>query len=163
MAGIGPAPKEPSKRARRNKDAVPMKAIMVVPAAKPELPQFSISVSNDGMVSTQEFTWPESTVIWWQMLDAHPLAGEFTGLDWSYLLDTARLHAAFWMGRIDLASELRLREAKYGFTPEDRSRLRWQFASAVGAEADAASKTAKAMSSRARYGDVKPLGELEAN
>src|SRR5690242_15434197 len=126
MAGIGPAPKDPARRARRNKDVVPARVIEIVPAGKPALPQFSITVANDGMISTQEFAWPEATVDWWRMLDAHPLVAEFTDLDWSYLLDTARLHAAFWMGKIDLASELRLREAKYGFTPEDRLRLRWQ-------------------------------------
>lgn len=158
--GHGPAPKDPSRRARRNKDVIAFRPVVITPVAKPELPSFSITVANDGMISTQEFVWPEATVDWWRMLDAHPLAGEFTDLDWSYLLDTARLHAAFWMGKIELASELRLREAKYGFTPEDRLRLRWQVASVAGAEADAVSKTVRAVSARDRYGKAKPLGEL---
>ena len=157
MAGRGPAPKDPAKRARTNKDPVPTKVVTVQPSAKPELPSFSITVSQNGMVSTQEFEWPEATVEWWRMLDLHPLVHEFTGLDWSYLLDTARLHAAFWLGKIDLASELRLREAKYGFTPEDRLRLRWQVASAVGAEADAVTKTARAVSARDRYGQARQI------
>jgi len=158
VAGPGNTiPKEPGRRARRNKDVVQFRSVEITPVEKPELPSFSITVATDGMISTQEFVWPEPTVEWWRMLDAHPLAGEFSELDWSYLLDTARIHAAFWMGKIDLASELRLREAKYGFTPEDRLRLRWQVASAAGAEADAVTKTARAVSARERYGNAKPL------
>ena len=83
------------------------------------------------------------------MLEYHPLKGEFTELDWSYLLDTALLHARFWQGKVDLASELRLREAKYGFTPEDRARLRIQFAQATEAEVDASRKV---ISARNRFG-----------
>lgn len=157
IAGNGPPPKDPSKRARRNRDVVPTRVIELSPRQKPELPSFSISVAHDGMISTQEFEWPESTVKWWALLDDHPLVAEFTDLDWSYLLDTARLHAAFWLGRIDLASELRLREAKYGFTPEDRLKLRWQVASTVSAEAEAVTKSARAVSARDRYGKAKPL------
>lgn len=164
MAGPGnTTPKEPAKRARRNKDVVAFRPVAVTPESQPDLPTFSITVANDGMISTQEFVWPEQTVDWWRMLGAHPLVGEFTSLDWSYLLETARLHAAFWMGKIDLASELRLREAKYGFTPEDRLRLRWQVASVAGAEADAVTKTVRAVSARDRYGSSKPVGELEAD
>lgn len=34
------------------------------------------------------------------------------------------LHHAFWAdGRLELAAELRLRQAKFGATPEDRARL----------------------------------------
>lgn len=157
MPGQGPPPKDPSRRARRNKEVTPFRAVTITPVGKPELPSFSITVANDGMISTQEFSWPEATVDWWRMLDQHPLVFEFTDMDWSYLLDTARLHAAFWMGRIELASELRLREAKYGFTPEDRLRLRWQVASVAGAEADAVSKSVRAVSARERYGKAKPL------
>jgi len=39
-------------------------------------------------------------------------------------LDTAVLHAEFWMGDRSLAGELRLRAAKFGATPEDRARLK---------------------------------------
>ncbi len=156
MAGNGPAPKDPSKRVRRNKDPLPTKEIVVTPSAKPELPGFSMTISSDGMISSQEFVWPEATVLWWRMLDAHPLVGEFTDLDWSYLLDTARLHAAFWLGKIDLASELRLREAKYGFTPDDRLKLRWQVATTASAEVDAREKVSR-VSSRDRYGETRQI------
>ena len=68
--------------------------------------------------------------------------------------ETALLHAQFWKGDVKLASELRLREAKYGFTPEDRARLRMQFALAPGAEADTATKVDRAVSARDRMRGV---------
>lgn len=134
MAGRGPAPKEASKRVRRNKDVVPLRVVEVEPAVKPVLPEFSLQVESDGELTSQKFEWPEATRQWWDALDLHPLAHEFIETDWSYLLDTARLHAAFWQGDLKLGPELRLREAKYGFTPEDRLRLRIQFTQAAEGE-----------------------------
>lgn len=160
--GRGPAPKDPGKRARRNKEVIPSRVVVLTPFGKPELPHFSITIALDGMISTQEFVWPEATVQWWEMLDSHPLVAEFSGSDWSYLLDTARIHAAFWLGNITLAGELRLREAKYGFTPEDRLRLRWQVATTAGAEADAVSKTVRASSARERYGAARTVATSPA-
>jgi hypothetical protein len=44
--------------------------------------------------------------------------------DWQFLLDTALMHHQMWQnGRWDFASEVRLRVAKFGATPEDRLRL----------------------------------------
>jgi hypothetical protein len=44
--------------------------------------------------------------------------------DWQFLLDTALMHHHMWQnGRWDFASEVRLRVAKFGATPEDRLRL----------------------------------------
>jgi hypothetical protein len=59
----------------------------------------------------------------------------FTETDWNELLDTAVLHAAYWgEGDRKVAPELRLRVAKFGATPEDRARLRIQFAQADEAD-----------------------------
>lgn len=140
MAGRGPAPKDPRKRARRNAEVVPLRVVEVSAADKPELPALV-----DGAL------WSEPTLVWWDMLDLHPLKAEFTELDWSYLLDTALLHNAYWRGDLKQASELRLREAKYGFTPEDRARLRIQFAQATEAELDTATKVESA---RERWGRI---------
>ena len=63
-----------------------------------------------------------------------PLSADFTETDWDFLLDTALIHARYWMGTMSLAGELRLRVAKFGATPEDRARLRIQFASADESE-----------------------------
>lgn len=159
MAGRGPAPKDPSKRARTNKDVIQLRVVEVQPVEQPELPSFSIMVTVDEQLVTQEFEWPAMTQDWWSMLAHHPLANEFIETDWSYLMETARLHAEFWMGKLSLAAELRLREAKYGFTPEDRARLRIQFAQATEAEVSVASKV---RSSRERFGSISLPDELEA-
>jgi len=159
MAGIGPPPKDPSKRARRNKDVVNLRIVEVQPVEQPELPAFTVMVTVDDVLVTQEFEWPAMTRDWWRMLAQHPLVHEFIETDWAYLMETARLHAEFWMGKLSLASELRLREAKYGFTPEDRARLRIQFAQATDAEVTTASKVASA---RSRFGRLDLSDELEA-
>jgi hypothetical protein len=46
-----------------------------------------------------------------------PLTGD-------YLLDTAVLHAEFWLGDRSVEASPRLWVAKFGATPEDRQRLR---------------------------------------
>jgi hypothetical protein len=79
-----------------------------------------------------------------------PLSTEFTSTDWSELLDTALLHARVWQGELKYLPELRLRTAKYGATPEDRARLRIQFAQADEAEA----KTPKRLNARQRFGNL---------
>ncbi len=154
MPGRGPAPKNPNQRARRNKDVVQLRVIEASPVAQPELPAFTVMVTVEKELVTQEFEWPAMTLEWWAMLSRHPLAGEFIEADWAFLMETARIHAEFWTGKMSLAPELRLREAKYGFTPEDRARLRLQFAQATGAEADTAEKVQRVESSRDRMRGV---------
>lgn len=114
MAGRGPAPgsgaKDPSQRRRRN---VPEPLAVVVADGQlhgPELPD------------THE--WPAATLVWWKVWRSCPQAATFTDTDWSFLLDTAVLHAEFWLGNAAVAGELRLRVAKFGATPEDRARLK---------------------------------------
>lgn len=150
MPGRGPAPKNPSQRARRNKDAVELRILEVTPFRQPDLPTFTVMVTVDEQLVTQEFEWPSMTLDWWSMLGRHPLAPEFIEADWAFLMETARIHAEFWMGKMSMAPELRLREAKYGFTPEDRARLRLQFAQATGAEVETAEKVERSVSARER-------------
>lgn len=111
MPGRGFAPRDPSQLRRRNK--VPPVTVLVADGTVrgPELP--------DG------FEWPEATVKWWQTWRTSAQAQKFTETDWSFLLDTAVLHADFWLGDYSVAAELRLRAAKFGATPEDRARLRF--------------------------------------
>ena len=130
MAGRGPAPKPPERRAGKSKDPIPLRVIHTTPDAQPDLPTFEVEV--DGVLT--EFRWPARTQQWWAMWRDSPLATEFTANDWSELLDTAVLHARFWSGDAKLAAELRLRVAKFGATPEDRARLRITFAQADEAE-----------------------------
>ena len=130
-----------------------MKLVQPQVAVQPELPSFDVTVKVDGEIVSREFTWPEQTQNWWAMLADHPLRREFFDTDWHYLLETARLHAEFWLGDVKVAAELRLREAKYGFTPEDRARLRIQVAQAAESEVSAGEKVSKA---RDRAKGVKP-------
>jgi hypothetical protein len=68
--------------------------------------------------------WPEATTKWWDTWRKSAQASTFTDTDWSFLTDTAVLHAEFWLGDRSVAAELRLRAAKFGATPEDRARLK---------------------------------------
>ena len=133
MAGIGPLPKDADRRARRN-SGPRLRIITAKPVAQPELPDFDVEITVDGQVLSQRFGWPTRTREWWRMWADSPLSAEFTSTDWSELLDTARLHAQFWNGDTKVAGELRLRAAKFGATPEDRARLRIQFAAADDAD-----------------------------
>lgn len=111
MAGRGPAPKPEGERVRRNKPVVA--ATVVAPddvVRGPELPG--------------AYDWPVPTREWWETWRSSPQAQSFTDTDWGFLLDTALLHAELWAGNAGAASELRLRVAKFGATPEDRARLR---------------------------------------
>lgn len=102
-------PKDPSELRRRRNVAL---TVVSADGRKygPELP--------DG------FDWPEATLKWWEAWRRCAQARMFTAIDWSFLVDTAALHADLWTGKWRVAPELRLRVAKFGATPEDRARLR---------------------------------------
>lgn len=110
MAGRGPAPK-PSDQVRRRNERAPM-TVLTVDGKEygPDLPD------------THE--WPAATLAWWETWRKSAQAQKFTDTDWAFLLDTAVLHADFWLGDRSVAAELRLRAAKFGATPEDRARLK---------------------------------------
>lgn len=129
-------PKDASQRARRNKDVVPLRIVHVEPTVQPELPA--------------GIDWHPQTLIWWHMWNQSELSTDFTDAEWSYLTDTALIHNEFWGGDFKLASELRLRAAKFGVTPEDRVRLRIQIVAAVDAEATLEAK-GNTPNSRGRY------------
>lgn len=156
MAGRGPAPKDPAKRVRRNVD--PSSATTVLrfeEAEQPELPDFDVQVEKDGELISQKYVWPEATRRWWAMWRDSPQSEHFGSTDWAFLLDTALLHAAVWgRGHMSSLPELRLRVAKFGSTPEDRARLRMQFADADAADSK---RPASGASARERRGQIKVL------
>jgi hypothetical protein len=137
MAGRGPAPKDPRRRARSNTDPIPTTVLRFESAEAPELPA---DLEADPHVAA-----------WWDTWRASPQAEHFGSTDWAFLLETAYLVAAFYGGDLKLAAEIRLRVAKYGATPEDRARLRMTFAQAD--EADA--KRPEAPSARERYANLR--------
>lgn len=122
--------KDPAQRARGNKPPAPSVTLTFNPGTQPELPSFQVSDDN----GLHEYQWPAATRDWWQMWAESAQAESFTATDWSFLLDTAVIHAKLWMGNAAAAAELRLRVAKFGATPEDRARLRMQFAQADEAD-----------------------------
>lgn len=144
MAGIGPAPKDPSRRARRNVDPNPTIRLQFQPCEPPELP--------DGL------DWHPMTRRWWKVWQDSPMAELMGSTDWSYLLDTALMHHAMWeKGQWTLAAEVRLRVAQFGATPADRLRLRIQWADADGKDASIP-QTAPVPDRRSkRYGQLRAL------
>ena len=137
MAGRGPAPKDPAKRRRRNVDPVPTTVVASDDVVRgPELPA--------------SYDWPRQTREWWETWRSSPQATAFTDTDWGFLLDTALLHAELWAGNAAVASELRLRVAKFGATPEDRARLRMQIEEP---------QPAQGKPKGSRYSHLKVIGE----
>jgi hypothetical protein len=141
MAGVGPAPKDPAKRARRN--AQPAQTVLpFTECDQPELPE--------------GFPWPDATQQWWEMWRTAPQATLFGVTDWNFLLDTALIHADVWGNwNLDRMPELRIRVAKFGATPEDRARLRITFAEAD--EKDAKRPQTPPTSAEERYGTLRAL------
>jgi hypothetical protein len=137
MPGTGPAPKPRDQRARRNKDVIPLRVIERTPEPQPELPA--------------GIDWHMQVVMWWAIWGNSELSADFTSLEWQYLIETARILQEFWdSGDMRVASELRLRAAKFGVTPEDRARLRIQVVTAQEAEEKAEAR-GNTPSSRQRY------------
>lgn len=150
MAGRGPAPKDPAKRARRNADPTPTTTLRPKATKPPALPaKFPILT----LAGARQVAFPPATKKWWETWKASPQAETFTATDWSFLLDTAILHARLWQGDGSVAAELRIRVAKFGATVEDRARLRMTFAQADEAEGKKPTPTG----ARQRYGDLKVL------
>lgn len=117
MAGRGAAPKDPARRARTNKDPHPTITLPFQSCDAPQLPS--------------DFPWHPQTRRWWETWRNSPMASIMGPTDWDFLLDTALMHHSLWEGgHWTLAAELRLRVAKFGATPEDRLRLRVQWADA---------------------------------
>ena len=128
-----------------------LRIITAQPVEQPALPTIEqVVVGEFGVPKKKRFNWPTITKRWWKMWGESPLSAEYTETDWAFLMDTAYLHALYWKGDFKVAAELRLRVAKFGATPEDRARLRIQFAVADGLEDDGPSAEALPVSSRAR-------------
>lgn len=144
----GPAPKPQDRRARRNKDPIPVRTFEIVPAEPYALPRDLLPHGED---------WHPATVRWWNRWCRSPLATELPEVDWSELEVVAVLHHQFMKRRsVMVASEMRQRMSSFGATPIDRARLRYQVASADEKEA-AAKKSAATpeQSGKKRFGELK--------
>lgn len=143
MAGRGPTPKDPAKRARRNGDPVSQTTLRAEVVEAPPLP-------------ARYEDYPE-VAEWWQTWVDSPQADLFSSTDWQYLRDTLPLVRAYHYDENGLkhAGEIRLRVAQFGATPADRARLRMTFAQAD--EADRKRPAGETGESRARYGGLRAV------
>lgn len=119
MAGRGPT--KDSRAIRRNKE--PDKQLI---KSDGKLRGFPLP---DGMLEDkygEPEDWHPATRMWWDSWRSSPQAAAMLSEpDWFALLDTALIHHNMWKnGRWEFASEVRLRVAKFGATPEDRIRLK---------------------------------------
>lgn len=114
MAGRGPAGK--AKRSR-DRDSPTFDALEDTGETfGPDLPE--------GVLPGED-SWHPQTVQWWDSLRRFPLLKDEPDFGWQFLIDTALMHHTMWTkGKWEFASEIRLRVAKYGATPEDRMRLK---------------------------------------
>lgn len=150
----GPIAKDPGTRARTNPERIPFKLVEIPNVEQPDLPEYF-------RYEDRKIKFPARTLEWWAQWNGSPLAQGFTEHDWSYLTDTAVLHAQFWLGlgSVKIAGELRQRLAKFGVTPADRARLRIMFVTAD--EAEEAKRRADAINSRVgASGNVRRLTAL---
>jgi hypothetical protein len=118
MAGQGFAPQE--KRSRpRDSERRARETSNLQSDGRTRGPKLPDGVLPDGD------DWHSRTKTWWETWRKSAQAQRFGPTDWDFLLDTALLHHVMWTkGRWEFASEVRLRAAKFGATPEDRMRLK---------------------------------------
>lgn len=81
--------------------------------------------------------WPAATRRWWKALGQMPHCALWGDTEWQFALDTAVLVAAFHMGDLRLAQEIRTREKLMGTTPDARRALRVRYVDPAGEERDA--------------------------
>lgn len=113
----GPAPKDPSVRARRNKSSTRAVLSADHDIEAPPLP--------DG------FVWHSMTQQWWTDIWSSPMAPEYAESDINGLFRVAMLYNDFWLAesykeRAEIQVRLEKADADYGTNPMARRRLEWQ-------------------------------------
>lgn len=118
MAGNGPAPRTNAPMGKKKREVTTVSA----PSTKRGKP-LPKNFLTDRYGEPE--SWHPATQEWWNNWRTSPQATRMmTDVDWDFLLDTALMHHNMWKTRKwELASEIRLRVAKFGATPEDRKRL----------------------------------------
>lgn len=130
MAGMGPPPKDPRLRQRRNKTsgAATLPASQdgekVVGRLSPALPERG----------KNEKPWHPETRKFWREVWASPMAAEYIAADVTGLVIVAELMDRFNYGDATVAAEIRLQRQCFGLTPLDRRRLQWEIERGESAE-----------------------------
>lgn len=150
MAGVGPAPKDPSKRARRNKGPE-MRVVEVEPADQPSLEEL---FGSENPATGEE--WNPATLRLWGELGEFAKVQLLQDAQWSLLARAMILDDALVSGELKYAAEARLQLAKFGIAPDDVARMRIQFAQAD--EADEKRRTSRpGADARGRYKGLKAV------
>ena len=150
MAGMGPAPKPASTRARRNKTTTNATLKADASIVAPELPSA---------------LWHPMVLEWWRDLWASPMAPEYDDADRHGLFELAMLRNDFWSAetareRKDAAAEIRLQDQRFGLSPIDRRRLQWEIERTEDAVAKGQKRRTSKEPSSGPKGD--PRGTLRA-
>jgi hypothetical protein len=138
MAGIGPPPKRPGTRQRRNKTvggALLTTDGPSIPA--PPLPDrdcvlcFGSGENEKGKdcprcEASGVEPWHPLVLERWRAAWASPMAKEWIDSDKHGLFVLADLWDLYWKGDKDRASEIRLQEQRFGLSSLDRRRLQWE-------------------------------------
>jgi hypothetical protein len=121
MAGRGPTPKDPDKLLG-NGARPPV--VDLDPSAKVEVPPLPDLPGGEA--------WEPGVLRWFESFASSPMAAQLLPFDFERVFATARLRQLFEREPTSaLFGEIRLNEAKFGGTPEDRLRLRWRMAEAA--------------------------------
>lgn len=129
MAGRGPAPKDPSRRARRNAGPVAVRVVEIEPTGQPGLFE-TFGVVNP---ATGE-DWHPATLTFWDQLGSFPTTAQLVGAQWTLLGVALMLFDRVMRGKLGYAEEMRRELAAFGIAPADLARLRIVFAVADASE-----------------------------
>lgn len=146
MAGRGPAPKDPSKRVRRNV-APAVSVVTVEPEVQPSL----VELFGEVNPSTEE-EWHPATVRFWAELGRFPTTAHLVGAQWTLLSVAAMLFDRVARGRLGYAEEMRRELAAFGVAPADLARLRITFA-----VADEVEEKRRPVAAAARYAELRAV------
>lgn len=132
MSGMGPPPKNPRLRQRRNRPPATAATLRMPPVETGSAEKLA-DVPKLPARGSGEMPWHPETLTFWREVWASPMAVEFIAADVPGLVIVARLIDKFNYGDVDLAAEIRLQRQCFGLTPLDRRRLQWEIERAEAA------------------------------
>lgn len=148
MAGIGPPPKSPRTRQRRN--AVAGMATLAADDRAEEVPPLPVM---------GRAVWHVMTVQWWEDVWTDPVSSRYARSDKHGLYRLAVVVDRFWKltaanpQRVKLSAEIRQLESKFGLSPLDRRRLQVEIEKGEDAEERTNQREARRRQVRRKPGD----------